>query len=88
MAETLTLIEKIEATLDTVRPYLHKDGGDIELVQLTDDMVVELRLLGNCVSCSMSFMTMKVGVEEALKKSIPEIKDVIAINMIENQPAH
>ena len=85
MAKTQILVDKVRATLDTVRPYLKKDGGDIELVGITNDMVVELRLLGNCVSCSMSFMTMKVGVEEALMKAIPEIKDVVAVNMIKNQ---
>ena len=66
--------------IDDLRPYLHNDGGDMELVDITDEMVVQLRLLGSCKTCGMSEMTMKAGVEEAVKRSVPEIVSVIAIN--------
>lgn len=63
-----------------MRPFLEADGGDMELVDITDEMVVQLRLLGSCKTCGMSEMTMKAGVEEAVKRSVPEIVSVIAIN--------
>ena len=75
------IIEKIELALETVRPYLQEDGGDIEIVELTEDKVVKVRLLGNCESCPMSFTTMKAGVEEAVKRLIPEIKGIEAVNI-------
>ena len=74
-----TYLEKIEAALDTIRPFLMKDGGNIEVVDLTKDMTVKVRLLGNCTTCPMSASTMKAGVEESIKKAIPEIKAVIAV---------
>ena len=74
-------IKIIEDSLDTLRPYLQADGGNIEVVDITEDMVVRVKLLGNCVTCPMSFMTMKAGVEETLKKVIPNLKGVEAINV-------
>lgn len=74
-------IRKIEEALDTIRPYLKTDGGDIEVVEITADNLVKVKLLGNCVTCPMSFMTMKAGVEETLKKALPEIRGVEAINV-------
>ncbi len=73
------LKEKIEKTLDTVRPYLHADGGDVELVSV-EDMVVKLRMLGACRSCDISHMTMKAGIENTLMNAIPEIKGVEAVH--------
>ena len=73
------LIERVESSLDTIRPYLNQDGGDIQVVEITDDMVVKVKLLGNCESCPMSFMTMKAGVEATLKKTIPEIRAIETI---------
>ena len=75
------LIEKIETTLDQIRPYLEADGGNVALHEITDDMVVKLKLLGACGSCPMSIMTLKAGVEQALKRAIPEINSVEAINI-------
>jgi len=66
--------------LQQLRPFLERDGGDMELIEITDDNVVRIKLLGNCSGCSMSTMTMKVGLEEAIKKAAPEIKKVEAIN--------
>ena len=76
------LLSRIEASLDTMRPYLKDDGGDVEVVDVTDEMVVRLRLLGACKSCPQSFMTMKAGIETAVRQAVPEIKSVIAINLI------
>lgn len=74
------LIKIIEDTLTQLRPFLEADGGDLELVEITDEGVVKLKLLGACSNCSMSSMTLKAGVEEAIKKAAPQIKSVIAVN--------
>ena len=74
------LIERIEKTLEQLRPYLKADNGDVSLIDVTDDMVVRLKFLGACQSCSMSMMTLKAGIEDSIMKSVPEIKEVIAIN--------
>jgi Fe-S cluster biogenesis protein NfuA len=73
--------EKIEEALDNIRPYLEADGGNVRIIDLSEDMVLKLELLGNCGSCPMSNMTLKAGVEETIKKAIPEIKKVVAINV-------
>jgi Fe-S cluster biogenesis protein NfuA len=74
------LIKKVENVIDQIRPYLEADGGNIRFVELTDDNVVNVELLGACGTCPMSTMTLKAGVELAMKKAIPEIKAVEAIN--------
>lgn len=73
------LLIRIEQSLETMRDFLRADGGDVELIDIEDDMTVKIRLLGQCRSCSMSVMTMKAGIEEAVRKAIPEVKEVIAI---------
>lgn len=73
------IIEKVNVALEQIRPFLIDDGGDIELIEVTDDLTVKVKLLGACKSCSMSAMTLKGGVEESIKKVIPELKAVIAI---------
>lgn len=75
------LLEKVELSLDTMRPYLNDDGGNVEVVEITDDMVLRLRLVGACSTCPQSYMTMKAGIEEAVKRAVPEIKSVIAVNL-------
>ena len=71
------LIEKrVKNILEQVRPYLQQDGGDVNFVELTDDMVVMVELTGACGSCPYSTMTLKNGIESVMKKSIPEIKAV------------
>ena len=71
------LIEKrVKNILEQVRPYLQADGGDVNFVELTDDMVVMVELTGACGSCPYSTMTLKNGIESVMKKSIPEIKSV------------
>jgi len=75
------LQERLAEALDTIRPYLEADGGDMKVVGLTEDMVLQIELLGTCSSCSMSAMTLKAGVEQAVLKAVPEIKAVEAINL-------
>ena len=74
---------RVEEALNQIRPYLETDGGNVSLVEVTDDLVVKLKLLGACKNCSMSMMTLKAGIEETIKRAIPEIKSVEAINSIE-----
>lgn len=70
---------KVQEVLDTLRPYLQADGGDCELVDITDDGVVQLRLHGACGSCPSSTITLKMGIEEQLKQHIPSVKEVVAV---------
>ena len=74
------LIHKVNSCIDQLRPFLLDDGGDMELFEITDDGVVKVRLLGACKDCSMNLMTLKAGLEEAVKKIAPEIKEVIAVD--------
>ena len=74
------IIEKIRTALDTVRPFLNADGGDISFIELTDDWVVKVQLLGACRSCSMNVQTLKSGVEHTIKRAIPEIKEVVSVD--------
>ncbi len=71
--------EKVLVAMEQLRPFLHADGGDMELVELTDDNIVKVRMLGACGDCSMSSMTLKAGLEEALKIVAPEIQAVEAV---------
>ncbi len=75
------LNQKIINVIDQVRPYLQQDGGDINFIEVTDDNVVNVELTGACGSCPFSTMTLKNGVEATLRKVIPEIKEVVAINL-------
>ena len=75
------LVEKVEKALDTIRPYLEADGGDVKILEIDDNMNLVLELMGNCGSCPMSTMTLKAGVEEAIKREVPEIKSVHAVNI-------
>lgn len=70
--------EKVEAALKKIRPMLQADGGDIELVEVTKDGVVKVKLTGACGWCPMSQMTLKVAVEQRLKKEVPEVKEVVS----------
>jgi Fe-S cluster biogenesis protein NfuA len=79
----MNLTERVEEALETIRPYLISDGGNVAVEEITDDMIVKLRLLGNCGSCKMSFMTMKAGIEQAILKAVPEIKGVVAVDLAE-----
>jgi Fe-S cluster biogenesis protein NfuA len=75
----IELYNRVEMALNTIRDYLQSDGGDVRIANIREDMVVEVELLGNCGACSMSNMTMKAGIEEAIKRAAPEISGVVAI---------
>ena len=77
----LIIVEKVEIALAAIRPYLEADGGDVRIVDISPERVVKLELLGACGSCPMSSMTMKAGVEEAIKRAVPDIVSVEAINV-------
>ncbi|SUI97176.1 Fe/S biogenesis protein nfuA [Sphingobacterium spiritivorum] len=77
----MTLHERVEQALDTIRPYLETDGGNVSLEEITPENVVKLKLTGACASCSMSIMTFKAGLEQAIKKAVPEITSVEALNI-------
>jgi len=81
------IADKINDALGTIRPYLESDGGDISLVEVTTDLTAKVELHGACSSCSMSTMTMRAGVEEAIKKAVPEITGVVAVNMPDPETA-
>ncbi len=80
MSVTAELLEKVNHALEDIRPHLAVDGGNIELIEITDDLTVKVKWLGNCEFCSMSTMTMKAGVEQAIRSRVPEIRNVEAIN--------
>jgi Fe-S cluster biogenesis protein NfuA len=73
------ILEKVIKAIDSVRPYLKADGGDVQLVDVTDDNVVKVKLLGACEGCPFSIMTLKAGIEEAIKKEWPELKSLEAV---------
>jgi len=79
-AENQALVDRVDAALEEIRPHLKVDGGNIEVVEVTEDMRVRVKWLGNCEFCSMSAMTMKAGVEQTLKAKIPEIQSIEAVN--------
>jgi len=74
-------IENIEKAIDSIRPYLLADGGNIKVLEITEDHVVKVEMLGSCGDCRMSSMTLKAGVENAIKQAFPEIKRVEAVNL-------
>ncbi|MCB9330410.1 MAG: NifU family protein [Lewinellaceae bacterium] len=76
------LLLRIEDALSTIRPHLIVDGGNVELVDVTDDMCVKIRWIGMCETCSMSAMTLRAGIAEAIRGKIPEIESVEAVNGI------
>ncbi len=73
------MLEKVKAVLEEIRPALQADGGDLELVEVTDDGVVKLKLVGACGTCPMSQMTLKMGIEKRLKEKLPEVKEVVSV---------
>ena len=71
------MIEAVKEVLETVRPALQADGGDVELIDVTDEGVVKVRLQGACGSCPMSTMTLKMGIERVLKEKVPGVREVV-----------
>ena len=73
---------RIESALDQIRPYLEADGGNVKVLEVTDDMTLNVELLGSCGTCPMPTMTLKAGVEQSVLKAVPEIRAVEAVNVI------
>jgi len=88
MIATTTKLEemtkRIEESLDSIRPYLQADGGDVKIMSFNQDHILKLEFVGNCGSCPMSTMTFKAGVEEAIKKAVPEIQSIEVVNLSAN----
>jgi Fe-S cluster biogenesis protein NfuA len=80
MTITDTLYTRTEQALDTIRPYLATDGGNVKILEITQEGTLRLELLGSCGSCPMSAMTMKAGIEDAVRRLVPEIANVEAVN--------
>jgi Fe-S cluster biogenesis protein NfuA len=78
MSESKHIKERVIKALEKVRPYLQSDGGDIELLEITSDLSVKVKLTGACHGCPYSMQTLKAGVEQAIMKEVPEIKRVIS----------
>jgi len=78
MSEIKSLKDRVTKALEKIRPYLQSDGGDIELLEVTDDFSVKVKLTGACHGCPYSMQTLKAGVEQAIIKEVPEIKRVIS----------
>ena len=70
---------RVLQALEGVRPYLNSDGGDVRLHNITPELVVELELMGNCETCEMSHMTMRAGLEQAIRRAAPEVKEVTSV---------
>lgn len=75
------LIKRVEDALDQIRPYLKADGGDVSLLGISEDKIAKLELLGACRSCSMNLMTLESGIEETIRREVPEIKGIETINI-------
>jgi Fe-S cluster biogenesis protein NfuA len=75
------LSDRIEAALDSIRPYLETDGGNVRVLEFTSEHVLKLEFMGACGTCPMSTMTFKAGVEEAIKRTVPEIKKIEVVNL-------
>jgi len=78
MADNKSVKERVIKALNRVRPYLQNDGGDIDLIEITDDLTVKVKLTGACNGCPFSLQTLKAGVEQAIMQEVPEIKRVIS----------
>ena len=71
--------ERVEAALNKIRPFLQKDGGDVELVSIEEDGTVKVKLMGACHGCPGASQTLKHGIERVLKEEVPEVKEVVAV---------
>ena len=78
----ITILDRIEAALQEIRPFLEADGGDINFIELTDEWVVKVKLVGACSSCNISMMTLKNGVEVVVKRAVPQVKEVVEISSL------
>lgn len=78
------LTQRIEESLNNIRPYLEADGGNVRILELTKENVLKLEFVGNCGNCAMSHMTFKAGVEDAIKRSVPEVKSIEVVNLFKS----
>lgn len=74
------LYKRVEDALDSIRPYLAADGGNVEVIEITEDQDLKIEMKGACKTCNMSQMTIKAGIEETIRHAVPEIKNIIAVN--------
>lgn len=79
MAVNKEIKEKVENAINYIRPYLQSDGGDVKLVSISPDLTIKVKLTGACSGCPFSLQTLKLGIEQAIRKEIPQIKEVIAV---------
>lgn len=86
--EQSSLYQQVEEALNNIRPYLEADGGNLKILEISEEKVVTLELLGACGSCPMSTMTLKAGVEESIKRAVPEITGVEAVNITSPNDPH
>lgn len=77
------LTQRIEESLNNIRPYLEADGGNVKILEITKDNVLRLEFVGNCGNCAMSHMTFKAGVEDAIKRAVPEITTIEVVNLVQ-----
>jgi len=77
--EKKTLKERVETALEKIKPALQVDGGNVELVEITPEGIVKVKLTGACYGCPMSQMTLKMGIGRSLKKEVPEVKDIVEV---------
>lgn len=75
-----TLYNRVQEALDSIRPYLEADGGNVEVIEITHDQTLKIELKGACKTCNMSKMTMRSGIEETIRNAVPEIKQIISVN--------
>jgi len=71
--------EKVNHALDSIRPYLISDGGDVELVEITDDLIVKVKLVGACQGCPFSIQTLSAGIEQAIRSELPQLKELVSV---------
>lgn len=74
------LYQKVEDALNTIRPYLEADGGNVEIIEITSSNNLKIELKGACKSCNMSSMTLKSGIEQTIRSAVPEINEIISVN--------
>jgi len=73
------IVKKVKTAIKAIRPYLVADGGDVKLIEVTNDLTVKVKLTGACDGCPFSMQTLKIGIEQSIKKEAPEIKEIIAV---------
>jgi len=73
------VIKRIQHAIDSVRPYLVADGGDVELIDISDDLIVKVKLIGACQGCPFSMQTLRAGIEQAIRNEVPELKELISV---------